>query len=152
MVFKILLALHLIAAIAVVGPLIYGATTAVRGIRTQDASATASSARLVRVYSIVSVAVVIFGFGLMSATSPYTQQKVASFGETWIWLSLLLWAIAVALGLAVLSPALHRITSEITAGTEVTLSLRGRVAGVGGVVGLIFLVIIVLMVYQPGGN
>ncbi|HEY9289692.1 MAG TPA: DUF2269 family protein [Microlunatus sp.] len=150
--FKILLALHLITAIGVVGPLIYGATTAVRGIRTQDASATQSSARLVKTYSIVSIAVVIFGFGLMSATSPYTHQNAASFGETWIWLSLLLWAVAVALGLAVLAPALQRITGELTAGGDVSSALRGRVAAVGGIVGLIFLVIIVLMVYQPGGN
>ncbi|WP_168207421.1 DUF2269 family protein [Microlunatus elymi] len=150
--FKIFLALHLITAIGVVGPLIYGATTAVRGIRTKDASATKSSARLVQIYSIVSIAVVIFGFGLMSATSPYTHKPVASFGETWIWLSLLLWAIAVALGLAVLTPALQRITAEITVGSEVSSALRGRVAGVGGVTGLIFLVIIVLMVYQPGGH
>ena len=150
--FKILLALHLIAAIAVIGPLIHSTTTAVRGLRTQDAVATKSSARMIKVYSIVSVLVVIFGFGLMSATSPYTHKTVASFGETWIWLSLVLWAIAVALSLLILARGLDRASTQLGDDGTVSSGLRGQVAAVGGIVGLIFLVIIVLMVYQPGGN
>jgi uncharacterized membrane protein len=91
---------------------------------------------------------VIFGFGLMSMTSPYTHKKVADFTDTWIWLSVLLWLIGVGLAWGVLSRTMTKASSMITAG-ESPAALRGRVAGIGGVIGLIFIAIIVLMVYRP---
>ncbi len=147
--FKILLALHLLTAIFAIGPLVHAATTAVRGLRTADAGATASAARTVTIYSYVSVLVVVFGFGLMSMDSPYGPGKVAEFSETWIWLSALLWLVAVGLALGIIAPALGQATAKIGAGESVD-SLRGRVAASGGVVGLIFAVIVFLMVYKPG--
>jgi uncharacterized membrane protein len=149
-VFKILLALHLLAAVFAVGPLVHAATTASRGLRTSDAGATASSARTVRLYSYVSVVVVVLGFGLMSAKAPWdSSQHVADFGDTWIWLSTLLWVVAVALALGVVAPALDKATELVTSGGSVD-ALTGRVAAAGGVVGLVFAAIIFLMVYRPG--
>lgn len=103
---------------------------------------------MLRVYSIASVIVVILGFGLMSMTSPYTHKKVADFGDTWIWLSVLLWLIGIGLSWGVLSRTLDRATTMINNSESIT-ALRGRVAAVGGIVGLIFAAIIVLMVYRP---
>ena len=148
-VFKILLALHLLTAIFAVGPLVHAATTASRGLRTGDAGATASSARTVRLYSFVSAAVVLFGFGLMSADNPYGPGKVADLGDPYIWISLLLWLAAVAIALAVIVPTLQQATTRLTNGTGVD-ALTPRVAAAGGTVGLIFAVIVFLMVYKPG--
>jgi hypothetical protein len=145
--FKILLALHLLFAIFAVGPLVQAVTTAGRGIRQGDATATASSARLARIYSYASVLVVIIGFGLMS--SKENGQKVAEFSQTWIWLSALLWLAAVAIALAVIAPTLDRATAAI-AKQESVVALTARVAASGGVVGVIFAVIVFLMVYRPG--
>lgn len=148
--FKILFALHLLTAIFAIGPLVHAATTAVRGLRTTDASATATAARTVTIYSYASLLVVIFGFGLMSAKAPWNpDENVASFGDPYIWLSLVLWILAVALALGVLKPALELATAKIGAGEPVD-ALKARIAAPGGVIGLIFAGIVFLMVYKPG--
>ena len=148
--FKIMLALHLLAAIFAIGPLVGASTTAARSLRTGDADGAAKSARTLRIYGIASVVVVIFGFGLMSAKAPWDKSKnVADFGDLWIWLSVLLWAVAVALVLGVLTPSLEKASGILQEGGVVD-SLKGRVAASGGIVGLIFAGIVFLMVYQPG--
>ena len=147
--FKIFLGLHLLTAIFVVGPLAHAVTTASRGLRTGDAAATAASARMARIYAIGSLVVVVLGFGLMSLDSPYTGQPSGEFTDLWIWLSLLLWVVAVALTMGVIVPTLDRATAAIGGG-EAVKELTGRVAAAGGIVGLIFVAIVFLMVYQPG--
>ena len=148
--FNAMLALHLLFAIFAVGPLVHAVTTASRGVRQGDSRATAHAARMSRIYSYGSVLTIIFGFALMSATSPFTHTQVAKFSETWIWLSLLLWAIAVAITLAVISPALDRATARIEDPRPLT-GLAARIGASGGVVSLMFVAIVFLMVYQPGG-
>jgi len=49
--FKIMLALHLFAAIFAIGPLVGAVTTASRGLRSGDATATAGSAKTLTIYS-----------------------------------------------------------------------------------------------------
>jgi hypothetical protein len=149
-VFKILLALHLLFAIFAVGPLVHAATTAGRGVRHRDAAATASAGRMLKVYTYTSVLVVIAGIALMSTDSPFRKgEKVAEFSDVWIWLSLLLWLVAIALVLALIVPSLTRATALIGE-QKSPAPLTARVAAVGGVVGVIFAVIVFLMVYRPG--
>lgn len=148
--FKLLFFLHLLTAVFAVGPLVHLSTTAARGLRQQDASATAAAARGTRLYAMVSVAVVIFGFGLMSQDAPWAKgQKVAEFGDPYIWLSTLLWLVAAGLAIGVLSPTLEKAAARIGAGESVD-GERGKVAAIGGVIGLVFAVIVFLMVYKPG--
>lgn len=148
--FKILLALHLLFAIFAVGPLVGAATTAARGVRQGDAAATASAARVLRLYSYVSVLVVVVGLGLMSEKSPRNPKvHVAEFSDTWIWLSVLLWLAAVAITLALIVRSLTQATALISQ-NQPTAPLTVRVAISGAVVGAIFAVIVFLMVYQPG--
>jgi hypothetical protein len=145
--FKVLLALHLLFAIFAIGPLVHAATTAGRGVRTGDRSATASSSRLLKIYGYASLVVVIAGFGLMSAKRH--GQKVAEFSQTWIWLSTVLWLVAVGLVLGLVVPTLDRAT-ELIGREESVAPLTVKVAIAGGVVGAVFAVIVFLMVYQPG--
>jgi hypothetical protein len=147
--FKIVLALHLLTAVFAIGPLVYAATTASRGVRQGDAAAVAASARTLRLYSYASVLVVIFGFILMSSTSDFTHKRTADFSELWIWLSLLLWAASIGLVFAMLVPGLRR-AGELIGRAEPVSALTGRVAAAGGLVGLIFAAIVFLMVYRPG--
>jgi hypothetical protein len=149
--FKIMLALHLLTAIFAVGPLVGAATTAARGLRSGNADATDGAARTLPIYAYTSVLVVICGFGLMSADNPYGPGKVAEFGETWIWLSALLWVLAMAMVLGVTAPALKQAATTIRGG-QPAQGLIGRVAGSGGVVAVLFTVIVFFMVYKPGGN
>jgi hypothetical protein len=144
---KLLLAAHLIFAVFAVGPLVHAATTAGRGIRTGNGVATAAASRMLRIYAYVSVLVIVAGMGLMSQKKH--GHKLGEFSDTWIWLSLVLWLIAVGLVLGVIVPTLDRATKQI-ADQQSVVTLTGRVAASGGVVALIFLVIVVLMVYKPG--
>jgi hypothetical protein len=176
-VVKFLLALHLVFAVFIVGPLVWAATTAGRGVRKGDGSLTASSARTLRIYAYVSVLVVGVGFALMSqkqhvsigfprryadflpvsnGADAYasnlaiaTDKRIADFGDTWIWLSLLLWAVAIALVLIEIVPTLNRATELIEAEDSV-VSLTLRIAAAGGVVSALFIAIVFLMVYRPG--
>jgi hypothetical protein len=169
-VVKFLLALHLVFAVFVIGPLVWAATTAGRGVRTGDGAAAAASSRVLRIYSYASVLVVIVGLGLMSqkrtvrfglpsssGSAAYssnlniaTKKRIAEFGDTWIWLSLVLWAVAIAIVLLEIVPTLNRATKLIAAEDSV-VTLTARVAAAGGVVGLLFVAIVVLMAYKPGG-
>jgi hypothetical protein len=144
---KLLFAAHLLFAVFAVGPLVHAATTAGRGIRTGNGVATAAASRVLRIYAYASVLVVVAGFGLMSQKRH--GEKLGEFSDTWIWLSLVLWVVAMALVLGVVVPTLDRATKRIEA-QESVVTLTGRVAAAGGVVALIFAVIVVLMVYRPG--
>ena len=147
---NLLLSLHLLFAVFAVGPLVHAATTAARGVRTGDGAATASAARVLRIYAYASVLVVILGMGLMSMDDPDAKgHKLGEIGQLWIWLSLVLWAAAVALVLTVLVPALTKATALIGKQDSV-VALTGRVAAAGGAVALLFAVIVFLMVYRPG--
>jgi hypothetical protein len=150
LVVKLVFALHLLFAIFAIGPLVHAATTAGRGVRTGDGAATASSARMLKIYSYASVLVVLAGMALMSMDDPDDKtRKIGEFSQTWIWLSVVLWFVAIAIVLAVIVPILNKATTLIQQqGSVVTLT--ARVAASGGVVGLIFAVIVFLMVYQPG--
>ena len=145
--FRILLALHLLVVVFAVGPLAHAVTTAGRGIRRGDGQATASAARTARVYTYASVLAVVLGFGLMS--SKRQGRTVADFGDTWVWLSLLLWLVAAVLSLTVVVPTLDRATALIEQQQSV-VALTSRVAAAGGVIGLLFAAIVFLMVYRPG--
>ena len=144
---KFLLAAHLVFVVFAIGPLVHAATTASRGVRRGDGAATASAARMLRIYAYVSVLVVIAGFGLMSQKED--GVKLAEFSDVWIWLSLVLWLLAMAVVLGVLVPTLNKVTKLIEAEDSV-VTVTARVAAAGGVVALIFLAIVVIMVYKPG--
>lgn len=148
--FTFLLALHLLFAIFAIGPLVHAATTAGRGVRKGDGIATASSARLLRIYGYASLLVVLLGIGLMSLDDPDEPgRKSGALGQTWIWLSLVLWAAAIGLVLGVVVPTLDRAGARIEK-EESVVELTARVAAAGGIVGLLFAVVVFLMVYRPG--
>ncbi|MDQ2957603.1 MAG: DUF2269 family protein [Actinomycetota bacterium] len=141
----LLLFLHILFAIFAIGPLVGAATTAARGVRAGDGAAVASSVRTVRLYGYVSLLVAVLGIGLVQ------PKWHAKFSYPWVWVSLLLYLLALAVTLAVLVPGLAKAATAITEGSP-TKALAGRVAGAGGVIGLLFAVIVGLMVYRPGGK
>ncbi|MGN6160082.1 MAG: hypothetical protein ACTHOG_00090 [Marmoricola sp.] len=148
--YKIMLALHLLAVVFAVGPLVGAASTAARGLRVGDVAATATSARLVKIYSYASVVAVIFGFGLMSANDPdHPGHKVADLGDVWIIIAIVLWLFALAEGLFGLVPALEQAATALGEQKPID-ALRGKVAALGGSIALNYAIIVFLMVYQPG--
>ncbi len=144
---KFWMAAHLVFVVFAIGPLVHAATTAGRGVRRGDGAATASSSRVLRVYAYVSVLVIVAGMALMSQKEDGVKE--GEIGQTWIWLSLVLWVVAMGIVLGLIVPTLNKATKLIAAQDSV-VTLTARVAASGGVVALIFLVIIVLMAYKPG--
>jgi hypothetical protein len=144
---KFWMAAHLVFVVFAIGPLVHAASTAGRGVRHGDGVATAAAARVLRIYAYVSVLVIVAGMALMSQKED--GQKLAEFSDTWIWLSLLLWAVAIGIVLLVTVPTLNKATKLIEAQDSV-VTLTARVAASGGLVSLIFFVIVVLMAYKPG--
>jgi hypothetical protein len=147
--FNIMLALHLLTAIFAIGPLVWAAKTAGRGVRRSDSSEITVAIRTLRWYSIASVLVVIFGFALMSSKDPDTHKTVASFSDPYIWISLILWAVAIGLIHGMLMPQLEKIRANVEAG-ESASAVAVPVAVLGGLISVIFVVIVFLMVYKPG--
>jgi prolipoprotein diacylglyceryltransferase len=147
--FKIMLALHLLFAIFAVGPLVFAATTAGRGVRRGDAAEVASAARVLRWYSLASVLVVIFGLALMSAKPPWGGDHTAEFSDPYIWISLILWVAAMGVVHGFVLPQLGHVGEKLAA-SEAVSAFTAKIAAAGGLVGVIFAVIIFLMVYKPG--
>lgn len=146
--FRTMQFLHLLTAIFTIGPMAHAATTAARGLRRRDARAAGESARMTRVYTYASLLAVVFGFGLMSQKSPRSGKVIASFSDTYIWGSTLLWMVAAVIALAVVVPGLEKAQEAIDSGEDVG-PLRARVAAGGGAIGVILALIVVLMVYKP---
>jgi hypothetical protein len=144
---KFWLAAHLVFVVFAIGPLVHAASTAGRGVRRGDGVATAAASRVLRIYAYVSVLVIIAGMALMSQKED--GEKLAEFSDTWIWLSLTLWVLAMGIVLGLIVPTLNKATKRIEAQDSV-VTLTARVAASGGLVALIFFVVIVLMVYKPG--
>lgn len=144
---KFWMAAHLVFVVFAIGPLVHAASTAGRGVRRGDGVATAAASRVLRIYAYVSVLVIVAGMALMSQKED--GEKLAEFSDTWIWLSLVLWAVAIGIVLLVTVPTLNKATKLIEAQDSV-VTLTARVAASGGLVSLIFFVIVVLMAYKPG--
>lgn len=102
---------------------------------------------MLKVYSAASVLVIILGFALLP--QKMYGHKLGEFSDTWVWLSLLLWVVAVAVVFAVLVPTLEKATATIGRQESID-AVKARVAAGGGVVGVIFAVVVFLMVYRPG--
>jgi uncharacterized membrane protein len=138
---KLLLTLHVVGAIFIIGPLVAAANQAARALRTTDAGALRTLARLVTVYGWVSLVVPVLGAGLVQ--KKYDHE----WSEAWLPISLVLFVVAAALVVGILAPLLRRAAAAPAGAAE----LAGRAAAVGGVASLCYLAIAVLMVYQPGG-
>jgi uncharacterized membrane protein len=141
----LLLALHLLFAIFAVGPLVGAASIAGRGVRAGDGPAVAATARTVRIYGYVSLLVPVLG---MSLVRPKWDAK---FSYPWVWVSLVLYLIALALTLGLLAPSLAKAGTAISAGNPAN-GFAARVAAAGGGIALLYAVIVFLMVYKPGGH
>lgn len=139
---NLLLALHLLFAVFAIGPLVGAASVAGRGVRTGDGAAVVGSARTVRIYGYLSVLVAVFGLAMVQ------PKWHAKFSYPWVWISVVLYVIALALTLAVLEPGLRKAGSALTAGADAR-PFAARVAASGGLIALIYAVIIFLMVYRP---
>ncbi len=150
--------LHVVAAVFIVGPMAILPMTAMRAIRAGASGQVRTLAASTNIFSLLSLLVVILGFGAMAFADPKYHTTIAS---TWIWLSIVLYVVALALTLFVLVPAMRRaaygldgegavVAEDGAASAEpAAKSGYGAIAGVSGVSSLLLVAVVVLMVWKP---
>lgn len=141
--------LHVVAAVFIVGPMAILPMTGMRAIRAGQAGQVGTLAKSVNVFTLLSLVVVLFGFGALSLGNP--TEPPTTFASTWIWLSLVLYAVALVLNLFVVVPALRSSAEALTADPAAGARVAGytRIAIGSGVATLLLVAVVVLMVWQP---
>lgn len=131
--------LHVLAAVFLIGPMAILPHLAMRELRTGNGAQAAALGRSTNVFSLLSLIVIFFGFGLMGVS-----DHDLSITTTWILASLIVYVVALALTLAVIVPALR---GAAEAGNRD--NAYKRVAMSSGIVTLLLLAAVALMVWKP---
>ncbi len=132
--------LHVLSAVFLVGPMAVLPMVAMRDLRSGAGAQVTSLAKSTVVFSLASLAALVFGFGLQGMAG-------IPFGRPWIWISLVLYLAALALNLFVVVPAMRQASTD-AAGTG-GVNRRPRIAMSSGAVSLLLLVVVILMVWKP---
>lgn len=104
---EIMVILHVVTAVFIVGPMAILPMTGMRAIKAGEGGQVAVLAKSTLIFSLLSLLVIIFGFGIIGmAGIPMTVP--------WILLSIVFYAIALILTLAVVVPALRRASRRLS--------------------------------------
>ncbi|MHB1171881.1 MAG: DUF2269 family protein [Lacisediminihabitans sp.] len=146
-------ALHVVASVFIIGPMAILPMTGMRAIRAGQAGQVTTLAKSVYVFSLLSIVVAFFGFGALGVSNPKDHY---SFSSPWIWISLVLYAVALLLNLFVVVPALRSAAGALTVDKASAAPTPGakvpgysRVAMGSGIVSLLLVLVVVLMVWKP---
>ncbi|MFJ9683770.1 DUF2269 family protein [Streptomyces sp. NPDC101194] len=151
---KVLLSLHVLAAIIAIGPVTVAASMfpatlrrALGDVGAGDAPTTLRTLhRICRVYAGIGIAVPVFGFA--------TASSLGVLGDAWLITSILLTVLAACVLALLILPGQDRALAEVTGSPEPsTPPLRpGRLAMLTGVFNLLWASVTVLMIIRPGST
>jgi hypothetical protein len=134
---KLLLSLHVLAAIVAIGPVTVAAGMFAPALRRDDHAQLATLHRICRVYAVLGLAVPVFGFA--------TARSLGVLGDLWLQVSIALTAVAAALlGFAILPSQ-----AAAVAGRPVVPARLGMTAGLFN---LLWATVVVLMIVRPGST
>ena len=137
LVTKVLLSLHVLAAIVAIGPVTVAASMFPAALRRGDHDAMRLLHRVCRVYALLGLAVPVLGLA--------TAGTLGVLGDAWLIVSIALTAVAAAvLGLAVL-PAQAGALGGGPSGPA-------RLGMLAGLFNLLWAVVVVLMIVRPGST
>ena len=140
---NLLVSLHVVAAVFLLGPLVFATSATPRAIRTGGADTLRFLARTSRIYAYASILVLLLG-------AADVQSKYGwSWSQTWVWLSTALFVVAFALITALVLPAQRKALAALEAGGDGKAQLS-TIAAAGGVAALLLVVVPFLMIYKPG--
>jgi hypothetical protein len=135
---KLLLSLHVLAAIVAIGPVTVAASMFPAALRRGDVAAMRTLHRICRVYAVLGLAVPVFGLA--------TASSLGVLGSAWLLTSIALTVVAAAvLGFAVL-PA----QSAALGSPEVVAP--ARLGMTAGLFNLLWSIVVVLMIVRPGST
>jgi uncharacterized membrane protein len=138
----VLAVLHVVAAVFLVGPMALLPQTALRAVRAGNAPMVELLTRSTTVFTWASLAVAVLGFGVSGVEG-------IPLSRTWLWLSIVLYLLALVLSLVLVVPALTRAAAGLQRGDASAKALYGRIAAGGGVVSLLLVAVAVLMAWKP---
>jgi uncharacterized membrane protein len=136
----VLTVLHVVGAVFIVGPMAILPMTGLRALRAGNAAQVRVLATSTLVFSLLSLLVVVFGFGALGTADAKYHLSVTT---PWVLWSLILYAIALILVLAVAVPGMRRAAA---AGGRAGY---GLIAGSSGLSALLLLAVVVLMTWKP---
>ena len=137
--------LHVIAAVFLVGPLVFAASATPRTLRAgaEGLGTLRFLAKTTRNYGYASLLVVILGMANVRRSNGIT------FSQTWVWLSLVLTIAAIAIFVVLVAPAQATAVTDIESGQSPARRIPLIAAG-SGIASLALLVVVFLMIYKPG--
>jgi hypothetical protein len=146
---KLLLTLHVLAAIVAVGPVTVAASMFPAAARRagEEESAVATLRllhRICRFYSAVGAVVPAFGFA--------TAAAMGVLGSGWLIASITLTAVAAGLLIAFVLPRQDEILGQLDGGQAVERSGTVRLAMFTGLFNLLWATVTVLMIVRPGST
>jgi len=155
---KLLLSVHVLAAILAIGPIAVAASVFPRFVRQGlDPDADNGSReradgvagflhRICRGYAVFGLAVPVFGFA--------TGSALGVLGDAWLIVSIVLTAAAGAILALAILPAQRSLLADAddTPGGDAALRVAGRLAGTTGMFNLLWAAVVVLMIYRPGST
>jgi hypothetical protein len=138
---KVLLSLHVLAAILAVGPVAVAASMFPPAVRRGDAHQLRVLHRICRVYAGIGIAVPVFGFA--------TASFMGVLGDVWLLVSIALTAVAAAVLVFRVLPAQEKLlepegTVLTRVGTQLAMST--------GIFNLLWATVTVLMIVRPGST
>lgn len=135
--------LHVVSAVFIVGPMAILPMTAMRAVRAGNADQVGVLAKSTNLTALLSLLVIVFGFGAMSLAD---EKYHLSITTPWILWSLILYAVALALTLFLVVPTMRRAAEALREGTA---SRYPAIAAGSGVATLLLVAVVVLMVWKP---
>ncbi|WP_250029575.1 hypothetical protein [Paractinoplanes maris] len=135
---KVLLSLHVLAAIVAIGPVTVAASMFPAAVRRGDLDQMRTLHRISRVYAVAGLAVPVLGLA--------TGASLGVLTDAWLLVSIVLTVLAgVVLAFAILPAQASAMWSRDTADA-------GRLGMVSGVFNLLWATVVVLMIVRPGST
>lgn len=146
--YTVMVVLHVVTAVFLVGPMAVIPMTTLKALRAGNASAVLQGARSTFIFSLGSLLVFLLGFAVIGMAP---KEWDLSVGTPWVLISIVLYAVAVALNLLAVVPALRSAGEHLQAPDPG--AVRGndyrRITIVSGVVSVLLVAVTVLMVTRP---
>ncbi|WP_217168245.1 hypothetical protein [Streptomyces sp. AC512_CC834] len=158
---KILLSLHVLAAIIAVGPVTVAASMFPAAARRVPVALPAGGGagdatdagdvgtvrllhRICRVYAALGIAVPVLGFATASA--------MGVLGDAWLIASITLTAAAAGILVALVLPRQEELLEQLTGGQPVERARTARLAMFTGLFNLLWATVTILMIVRPGST
>jgi uncharacterized membrane protein len=146
----LLTTLHVVGAVFIVGPMAILPMTAMRAIRAGQGAQVAVLATSTFVFSLLSLLVAVLGFGVLGVSSE--DDMHATISTPWVLVSIILYAVALALTLIAVVPSLRSAAEHLQdpAAQDLKSVDYRRIAIGSGVATLMLVIVVVLMAWKPG--